>query len=638
MFSRIYNRNIDGSNQGSVKSNRFRITLRDRMNSKESLNLPVPESGSIVNHQEREDSLLLRRSSTIGRVIQNGSQQVFYPVNPNNKFARQAMRGRYNSNMIQSSNSNSHQKSSQKFMGTRSSSNEQGSVYSLRSNSDLASNTSPSTGLVGVQHFVVHGDRSKSRVSSIPIERVQAEKLSSSESQIGEIGDSENEGMNSNRNRAGLPLELYSLSEDSVRKVSPELSLGREDSVKGAHQESKKDRILARSILLDTQKLPDLVILPTISKGDHYESRSLSCGYDRSIGQLIPRLDKSAFYFVRFNLLLHLAAIVIQCYYRRYLCKKYLHFRKLGPIKLLNSSALQIQACWRSFLTRFGASLRGDVFPDRSGYGWSALHEKHLCEIVQKRNISAKCIQKYWRGVYIQNVNLEREILANSIFSARSLARETIQRFIMGHLVRRTLDSRYRLVPIKWGWSVEEISRIFILQRTKNGWSEPKRMWFSPGENFYKYNLFLPNGIHFIVFKVYYKGTEKDREFEILCNSSLETTPNDEFQFVNSIGVHANNYPISALKHMRDVISSIHISRATSMEDIRSNASNEVVEDDLSYIALSPSYKGTLDMEYSETNYTSSPYKEDLEALRNDLIKTPSTDVGYSPEIHHFIH
>lgn len=656
MFSRIYSRNVDGGNgQGSGKSSRIRITLRDRINSKESTSLQTGGSSSLVGHKEGDDSLLVRRNNTIGRIIQNGSQQVFYPVNPNSSFARHQMRGRYNSNMVQNSYSGVIQYKGSTPDGLVSQSISGREINSIRQagpGSDLTSRSSSNSGMpvFGVQQIRgMIGAKARSMVSSIPldsVERDSAGRQMSSKSQMSEIEDSENEGVNSNRNKPGLSFELYSLSEDPKKRVGLELSPSKEERpVSGM--------LVSGSISLKKERLPYLEILPTKvvsrledtkegrdkpnSAGDDHVPSTLMGQYSKEVNELIPMLNKSsAFYFVRFNLLLHLAAIVIQCYFRRYLCRKYFNLRKLGPIKLLNASAVRIQACWRSFLTRFGVSLCRGAFSDGGRYYWSVLHEKKLCEITKKRNSNAACIQRFWRNVYMHNINIEREILSSSIFSARSLARETLWRFLIGYYVRRNMDSKFKLVPIRWGWSIQEISQIFILQRTANGWSEPKKMWFSQDKNLYEYNLFLPNGVHLIIFKVYYrKDISGERgEFKLLCNSSLETTPNKEFQFVNSITVNGKNYTVSAFKHLRSVISSGTQNLARQDSD-----TSHYMEDDndLDYISLSPSYKQTLDREYLETDYTNSPFK-DSDIVRNDVIGTPSTNMDYSPEIQHFIH
>lgn len=652
MFSRLYNRNVDSNNQSSGKSNRIRITLNDRINSREAAKFPITESRSFINHGEKDDYSVVRRSNTIGRIIQNGSQQIFYPINPNNNFTRQQMRGCYNSNIVQNSHSNFQQNGSIDSALSSRRSNEFNTIQSLRSTSDLASKISSNVVLAEDQEPKIAGNKVKSITSSIPlnlIEKDSAERLKSSvNSQINEIEDSENERLNSNRNRYGLSLDLYSLTEDSARKIKPELSVELECSI---NETSENNEVLVRSISLQKEKLPNLEIFPleTVnspnSKSNNRENCQLRRFIDNSeITGLISKLNKSAFYFVRFNLLLHLAAIVIQCYFRRYLCKKYLYFRKYGPIKLLNTSAMQIQACWRSFLTRFGASLCEGT-PSNNGshkcineYNWSTLHEKNFTEIVKKRNQNAKCIQNFWRNIYLKNINIEREILTNSIFSARALAKETIEKFLIGYLVRKNADSRYKLVPIKWSWSVQEISEIFILQKIRNRWSEPKKMWLNQEENVYRYNLFLSNGIHQVVFKVYYKNKEckGDQDYKILCNSSLETTPSDEFQFVNNISVYNNNYTVSAFKYMRDRISYINFSTINYLDNLNPDIMQNI-EQDLGYIALSPSYKQRLDIEYSETEYENSPYKE-FDRIKNDVINTPSTNLDYSPGTQHFIH
>ncbi|KAH8585022.1 IQ calmodulin-binding motif family [Cryptosporidium sp. chipmunk genotype I] len=652
MFSRLYNRGVDNNNHNSSKSNRIRITLKDRINSRDNTKLPATESKSFISHGGRDDYLAVR-SNTIGRIIQNGSQQIFYPVNPNNNFTRQPIRGCYNSNIVQNSHSNFQKSGSIESVLSSRRSKEFNSIQLLKSTSDLVSQISSNTILVEDQELRRVESKVKSMTSSIPlnlIERGSTERLKSSISQINEVEDSENERLNSNRSKYGPSLDFYSLAEDSKGKKKPESLVESKSSV---NETNERDEVLVKNITFKKEKLPNLEILPleTVNNqdvksdnGENCESRGLINNNNKEISELIPKLNKSAFYFVRFNLLLHLAAIVIQCYFRRYLCKKYLYFRKYGPIKLLNTSAIQIQACWRSFLTRFGISLCKGTTSNNgghkcmNGYNWSILHEKNYIEIVKKRNQNAKCIQNYWRNMYIQNINIEREILANSIFSARALARETIERFILGYLVRRDVDSRYKLVPIKWGWSIQEISDIFILRRIRNRWSEPKKMWFSQEENAYRYNLFLPNGVHQIVFKVYYKKKEckEDQDYTILCDSSLETTPNDDFQFVNNISIYHNNYTVSAFKYMRDRISYINFSTDNYLNNLNSDFVQDI-EQDLSYIALSPSYKNSLNIEYSETEYENSPYKE-FHGIKNDAISTPSTNLDYSPGIQHFIH
>ncbi|KAK9173443.1 IQ calmodulin-binding motif family protein [Cryptosporidium meleagridis] len=651
MFSRLYNRNVVGNNQSSGKSNRIRITLKDRINSSEAVKFPITESSSFINHGEGDHYSVVRRSNTIGRIIQNGSQQIFYPINPNNNFTRQPVRGCYNSNIVQNNHSNFQPNGSVDSVLSSRRSNEFNTIQSLRSTSNLASKMSSNVVLEEDQEPRIAGNKVKSMTSSIPlnlIEKDSAESLKSSiNSQINEIEDSENERLNSNRNKYGLSIDLYSLTEDSTRKIKPELPVELECSI---NQTNKNNEIFVRSISLQKEKLPNLEIFPLEtpnspnSKSNNRENCELRRFTDNhEIAGLISKLNKSAFYFVRFNLLLHLAAIVIQCYFRRYICKKYLYFRKYGPIKLLNTSAMQIQACWRSFLTRFGASLCEGTPSNNAShkcineYNWSILHEKNFTEIVKRRNQNARCIQNFWRNIYLKNINIEREILTNSIFSARALAKETIEKFLLGYLVRKSADSRYKLVPIKWSWSVQEISEIFILQKIRNRWSEPKKMWFNQEENVYRYNLFLSNGIHQVVFKVYYKNKEcnKDQEYTILCNSSLETIPSDEFQFVNNISVY-NNYTVSAFKYMRDRISYINFSTINYLESLNPDVMQNI-EQDLGYIALSPSYKQRLDIEYSETEYENSPYKE-FERIKSDVISTPSTNLDYSPGTQHFIH
>ncbi|OII70802.1 uncharacterized protein cubi_00947 [Cryptosporidium ubiquitum] len=660
MFSRLYNRNLDNNHQNSGKSNRIRITLKDRINSKESKNLPVTESMSFINHGERDDYSPIRRNNTIGRIIQNGSQHIFYPVNPNNNFTRQPIRGCYNSNIVHNSHSKIQYKGSIESVTNNRKSDEFNPIQSLRSSPDLVSKVPSNIEVTEDQEL----RKVKTITSSIPlelIERDSLERLKSSKSQINEIEDSENERLNSNRNRHGIPFDLYSLSEDSMGKINSEFPVEKEGPIIETNEKNKKDDVLVRSISLNKEKLPNLEILPlksftaseetmsnqkkTSNSGENCELRALINDKSKEISGLIPKLNKSAFYFVRFNLLLHLAAIVIQCYFRRYLCKKYLYFRKFGPIKLLNSSAMQIQACWRSFLTRFGKSLCGETLSNNRGngcmncYNWSFLHEKNFVEIVKKRNQNAKFIQNYWKNTYINNINIEREILTNSIFSARALARETIERFLLGYSVRRNVDSKYKLVPIKWGWSTQEISEIFILLKKRNKWSEPKRMLFNQEENLYKYHLFLSNGTHQIVFKVHYKNKElkEGQDFKILCDSSLETTPNEEFQFVNNISIYNNNYTTSAFKYLRNRISSINFLTSSNYVGEPNSDIVQDLEQDLSYIALSPSYKESLDREYSETEYAGSPYKNSGR-LKNDAISTPSTNLDYSPGIQHFVH
>ncbi|KAF7459155.1 IQ calmodulin-binding motif family protein [Cryptosporidium felis] len=641
MFSRLYKRNFDAG-QGSGKNNRIRITLQDRAGSKEFTDSPSlkKESSPIIQNEEEPQT---RRSNTIGRIIHNGSQQVYYPVNPNNTFIRQPIRGRYNSNIIQSSHSNIQLRDFSEAGFGRQGSNSSNSSSSMKSLERISQNSVSDS---KPRELSITEYRIRSMVSS--------EGFASLRNKKNEIEDSENERLNSNREKPSPPIGTY---------VLPERPVG----ICEASTELKRNSFVVSSISLKKEKLPVLEILSeekrkTLCKSATRGSDSsrvqgeketlklsdMTIESTRNVCELISKFkSKSAFSFVRLNLLLHFAAIVIQCYFRRYLCKKYFHFAKLGPIKLLNSSAVQIQACWRSFLVRFGVSPGRDsrLKIDRCrlviGRNWSFLHEKCTFEIERRRSTQAIRIQRFWRDVYIYRISLERSILANTIFSARAIARGTIEKCLQGFIVRRRVDSKYKLIPIKWTWNVQDISSIYVLLKISNKWSEPKKMWFNEEEKVFKYNLFLSSGVHQIVFKAYFNTNssgevfvENGGNFKILCDSSLETIPNEKYQFANCIRVPINGNCISAFKHFRETIMTVTpFSESNSIEDFFNSEEIQIIKEDLNYASLSPSYKRSLDEEYSDLDHFNSPSK-----YLNEVISTPSTNIDLSPQVPFPIH
>ncbi|KAL7065849.1 IQ calmodulin-binding motif family protein [Cryptosporidium serpentis] len=334
-----------------------------------------------------------------------------------------------------------------------------------------------------------------------------------------------------------------------------------------------------------------------------------------------------SFLMIKFQLLLHLAAIVIQCYYRRYKCMKDYKIKMLGPLNILNSSAKQIQACWRGFLTRFGGIMHqnwincsnvqnkftngiiydlkksnfdsfnnhdilniikkksnNSKFLNRIEYNWTLLHQKYMLSIIYNRNKNASKIQKYWRDIYIMDYEISKAILIESILSARLLAAQVINKYILGIITRKTIDNYYRIAQINWSWNIHKIDNIYIISNhSYPPWKVPHKMWFDKNKQCFTYSLFLPIGTYQIAFKVVYNNNNNNENdthedlkrykklidcnqstqisnkqnslmlsTNIQCNSTLEIIKHPEFKFVNLI--HITDKNPSTFKHLRDDI------------------------------------------------------------------------------------
>ncbi|EEA05228.1 IQ calmodulin-binding motif family protein [Cryptosporidium muris RN66] len=354
-----------------------------------------------------------------------------------------------------------------------------------------------------------------------------------------------------------------------------------------------------------------------------------------------------SFLMIRFQFLLHLAAIVIQCYYRRYKCMKDYKIKMLGPLNILNSSAKQIQACWRGFLTRFGGimyqnwincsvvrnkftnriiydfkksncdSLNNDILninkeknnssklPNRIEYNWTLLHQKYMLSIIYNRNKSASKIQKYWRDVYIMDYEISKAILIESILSARLLAAQVINKYILGIITRKAIDKYYRITQINWPWNIHKIDSIYIISNhSYPPWKVPQKMWFDKNKQCFTYSLFLPIGTYQIAFKIIYNNNihedlEKYKKLidcnqstqisnkqnslmlstNIQCNSTLEIIKHPKFKFVNLI--HITDKNPSTFKYLRDnicpILKRIHLKQNPNLEQV-DNIDNKIDE------------------------------------------------------------
>ncbi|KAH7649684.1 hypothetical protein FG379_000944 [Cryptosporidium bovis] len=645
MFSRFYQRNF-GSNESLRRPNRVRITLEDRLNS----------NHSSFQH-DSFDETITKRQNTVRKLSRDGTQQIFQSLNIGGNITNNAMIRGYNSNIVNNNISNRQLSEfySQKSIGLR----------LVRSKTVKIPDSKTPTKLTDNLESINNGDISNSDRASLEFfgdKKISSIKIDTNKSCFED--KSENERINSNREPNILSFGLFHVDSQPITELNNKNQCLTDDHLKERISKvnvKEKQLLIEKKIPLYKQELPSLEIIPDETKTSNcneykfetvslelYKLKELIFGVsiDNTNKNRGTKLNKAAFVFIKFNLLFHLAAIVIQCYFRRYLCKKYYKLRKIGPIEVLSASALQIQACWRSFLTRYGiysnisceglnnintnknklvVSRKKDSTTIPLNYKWSYYHQKYFINITNKRKKSAKIIQFYWKDIYLHKFEIKRNIILNSILSARYLAKETIEKYIAGYIVRKKMDSKYKLVPIKWNWNVKSINSVHILIKINEKWSNPKKMWFSTEENSYKYNLYLSTGNYQLVFKITCsgEGSENNNKSEILCNSTLETIQNDEFQFVNVIRVDNNYNKTSALKYFREVICE-SLYNSFILQD-----KTEIID----YISLSPNYNKKTNYEIKEMSEIASPSNYYI----MDINSTPSTNVDFSPSSD-FIH